>query len=31
MTADWPVILTKSGMVALNGALALAVAKIRYR
>jgi MtN3 and saliva related transmembrane protein len=29
LTADWPVILTNSGMVALNGALA--VAKIRYR
>ncbi len=29
MTADWPIILTNSGMVALNGALA--VAKVRYR
>ena len=29
VTADWPVILTNSGMVALNGALA--VAKVRYR
>ncbi len=29
MTADWPVILTNTGMVALNGALA--VAKVRYR
>ncbi len=29
LTTDWPVILTNSGMVALNGALA--VAKIRYR
>ena len=29
ITSDWPVILTNSGMVALNGALA--VAKIRYR
>ncbi len=29
MTADWPVILTNLGMVALNGALA--VAKVRYR
>ncbi len=27
--ADWPVILTNGGMVALNGALA--VAKVRYR
>ena len=29
VTADWPVILTNGGMVALNGALA--VAKVRYR
>jgi len=29
VTTDWPVILTNVGMVALNGALA--VAKIRYR
>jgi len=29
MTADWPVVATNVGMVALNGALA--VAKIRYR
>lgn len=29
ITADWPVILTNIGMVAMNGALA--VAKIRYR
>jgi MtN3 and saliva related transmembrane protein len=29
VTADWPVIVTNSGMVALNGALA--VAKVRYR
>ena len=28
LTDDWPVILTNSGMVALNGALA--VAKVRY-
>jgi MtN3 and saliva related transmembrane protein len=28
ITADWPVILTNSGMIALNGALA--VAKVRY-
>lgn len=28
MTRDWPVILTNAGMVALNGALA--VAKVRY-
>ena len=28
LTSDWPVILTNAGMVALNGALA--VAKIRY-
>ncbi len=28
MTADWPVILTNTGMIALNGALA--VAKVRY-
>ena len=26
--ADWPVILTNTGMIALNGALA--VAKVRY-
>lgn len=29
ITADWPVILTNVGMVAMN--VALAVAKIRYR
>jgi MtN3 and saliva related transmembrane protein len=29
VNADWPVIATNSGMVALNGALALA--KVRYR
>jgi len=29
ITADWPIILTNSGMVALNGALA--IAKVRYR
>ncbi|MDQ2943848.1 MAG: SemiSWEET transporter [Candidatus Dormibacteraeota bacterium] len=29
ITADWPVILTNVGMVAMNGALA--TAKIRYR
>jgi len=29
VTTDWPVILTNVGMVALNGALA--VAKVRYR
>ena len=29
ITADWPVILTNAGMVALNGSLA--VAKVRYR
>lgn len=29
ITKDWPVILTNAGMVALNGALA--VAKLRYR
>lgn len=29
MTSDWPVVLTNAGMVALNGALA--VAKVRYR
>jgi MtN3 and saliva related transmembrane protein len=29
LTADWPVILTNSGMVAMNGALT--VAKLRYR
>ncbi len=29
ITTDWPVILTNAGMVALNGALA--VAKLRYR
>ena len=29
MTNDWPVVLTNTGMVALNGALALA--KLRYR
>jgi MtN3 and saliva related transmembrane protein len=29
VTADWPVVLTNAGMVALNGALA--VAKVRYR
>jgi MtN3 and saliva related transmembrane protein len=28
ITSDWPVILTNSGMIALNGALA--VAKVRY-
>ena len=28
ITADWPVILTNTGMIALNGALA--VAKARY-
>jgi MtN3 and saliva related transmembrane protein len=28
MTRDWPVILTNAGMVALNGAIA--VAKVRY-
>ena len=28
MTSDWPVILTNSAMVAMNGAIA--VAKIRY-
>lgn len=28
VTRDWPVILTNAGMVALNGALA--VAKVRY-
>jgi len=29
ITKDWPVVLTNAGMVALNGALA--VAKVRYR
>jgi MtN3 and saliva related transmembrane protein len=29
VTADWPIILTNAGMVALNGALV--VAKVRYR
>ena len=29
VTRDWPVVLTNGGMVALNGALA--VAKVRYR
>ncbi len=29
ITTDWPVIFTNAGMVALNGALA--VAKLRYR
>ena len=29
ITSDWPVILTNTGMVAMNGALAFA--KIRYR
>ena len=29
ITSDWPVILTNTGMVAMNGALALA--KLRYR
>lgn len=29
LTEDWPVILTNTGMVVLNGALA--VAKLRYR
>ena len=29
ITSDWPVILTNTGMVAMNGALA--VAKLRYR
>ncbi len=29
ITTDWPVIITNAGMVALNGALA--VAKLRYR
>ena len=29
ITSDWPVILTNSGMVAMNGTLA--VAKLRYR
>jgi MtN3 and saliva related transmembrane protein len=29
MTRSWPVILTNAGMVALNGAIA--VAKVRYR
>lgn len=29
ITSDWPVILTNAGMVAMNGALA--VAKLRYR
>jgi len=29
ITSDWPVILTNGGMVALNGALA--VAKLRYQ
>lgn len=29
MTRDWPVVATNGGMVALNGALA--VAKVRYR
>ncbi|MFN2602478.1 MAG: SemiSWEET family sugar transporter [Gemmatimonadaceae bacterium] len=29
ITRDWPVVLTNAGMVALNGALA--VAKVRYR
>lgn len=29
ITTDWPVVLTNAGMVALNGALA--VAKLRYR
>jgi Uncharacterized conserved protein len=29
VTADWPIIVTNSGMVAMNGALA--VAKLRYR
>jgi MtN3 and saliva related transmembrane protein len=28
ITSDWPVILTNTGMIALNGALA--VAKVRY-
>jgi uncharacterized protein with PQ loop repeat len=29
ITSDWPVILTNSGMVAMNGTLA--AAKLRYR
>ena len=29
VNADWPVVITNAGMVALN--LALAVAKVRYR
>lgn len=29
LNADWPVVITNGGMVALN--LALAVAKVRYR
>lgn len=29
ITSDWPIILTNSGMVAMNGALAMA--KLRYR
>jgi MtN3 and saliva related transmembrane protein len=29
ITSDWPVILTNTGMVAMNGALA--IAKLRYR
>ena len=29
LTSDWPVILTNSGMVAMNGSLA--IAKLRYR
>ena len=29
ITSDWPVILTNSGMVAMNGSLA--IAKLRYR
>jgi MtN3 and saliva related transmembrane protein len=29
ITSDWPVVLTNTGMVAMNGALA--VAKLRYR
>ena len=29
VTKDWPVVLTNTGMVALNGSLA--VAKLRYR
>lgn len=28
-TADWPVVLTNGGMVAMNGSLA--IAKLRYR